>query len=378
MRIVHVTTVHPSDDPRIFKKECITLLRENYNVHVVCSQLPDFADHRLCYHVIGKYKSRIGRILIGVPKAFILSLRSGAKIVHFHDLELLPLVPFWRIFGKKVIYDIHEDYKTSIKQKNYLPAYVRPPLAILLGALEQTLAICCWKVIAEKYYVKRFPDGVAVLNYPLLEKGISYSSSTAVHLSSDYHWCLYTGGISLARGAFNHVQMLKHNSEIGLCMIGRCEADMYESLYAKTDELGVERKRLVIIGEDRYVPKEEMDLIVQTNKWLAGLAVFPESEHYTRKELTKLFEYMHDGIPIIASNFPAWVKLIEECQSGLTVSPGKVHETTQSINWLIQNPEEARIMGENGKRSVRQRYNWETEGEKLITLYKKILGDTKN
>ena len=378
MRIVHVTTVHPSDDPRIFKKECITLLKENYNVHVVCSQLPNFADQRLCYHIIGKYKSRIGRILIGVPKAFILSLRSGAKIVHFHDLELLPLAPLWRIFGKRVVYDIHEDYVTSIKQKNYLPAYVRLLLATLLGALEQALAICCWKVIAEKYYIERFPDGVAVLNYPILEKENSYSSSITVHLSSDYHWCLYTGGISSARGAFNHVQMLKYNSEIGLCMIGLCEAHMHDSLYAKIDKLGVERKRLVIIGKDRYVPKEEMDLIVQTNKWLAGLAVFPESEHYTRKELTKLFEYMHDGIPIIASNFPTWVELIEECKSGLNVSPDKVDETTRSINWLIQNPEEARIMGENGNRMVRQKYNWKSEGEKLITLYKKILSDTKN
>ncbi|MGD0020760.1 MAG: glycosyltransferase [Smithellaceae bacterium] len=378
MRIAHVTTVHSSDDPRIFERECITLLNENYRVHVVCSQLPKHADNRLCYHIIGKHRSRIGRILIGVPKAFILSLRSGAKIIHIHDLELLPLAPFWRIFGKRVIYDIHENYITSIKQKDYLPPYVRLPLAALLGALEHIFAICCWKIIAEKYYAERFPDGVTVLNYPILKERNSYLSSSTICLKKDHHWCLYTGVISSARGAFNHVRMLKHNSEIGLCMIGRCNVHTYNYLLAKIDELGINRERLVIIGENRYVPKEEMDLIVQTNKWLAGLAVFPETEHYTRKDLTKLFDYMRYGIPIIASNFPTWVELIEECKSGLNVSPDKVDEITGSINWLIENPEKARIMGENGNLMVRQKYNWKSEGEKLITLYKKILGDGKN
>jgi len=40
---------------------------------------------------------------------------------------------------------------------------------------------------------------------------------------------------------------------------------------------------------------------------------------------------------------------------------------------LLAHPEEARQMGENGRRAVVEQYNWEQEKGKLLKLYEKLL-----
>ena len=55
--------------------------------------------------------------------------------------------------------------------------------------------------------------------------------------------------------------------------------------------------------------------------WTAGLALFPDTPHYREKELTKFFEYMAAGLPIICSDFPVWRELVERHRLGLCVDP---------------------------------------------------------
>jgi glycosyltransferase involved in cell wall biosynthesis len=44
-----------------------------------------------------------------------------------------------------------------------------------------------------------------------------------------------------------------------------------------------------------------------------------------------------------------------------------------AIDYLIQHPNEARKMGENGRRAVLEQYNWSLEEAKLLAFYKFIL-----
>ena len=50
-----------------------------------------------------------------------------------------------------------------------------------------------------------------------------------------------------------------------------------------------------------------------------------------------------------------------------------MEEITQAIEYLITHPEEARRMGENGRRAVEEKYNWEKEAQKLLALYEQLL-----
>lgn len=88
----------------------------------------------------------------------------------------------------------------------------------------------------------------------------------------------------------------------------------------------------------------------------------------------KLFEYMAAGIPVIASNFPLWIQILEGDRCGITVNPLDPRDIARGIQYFIDNPETAREMGENGKRAALGKYRWETESRKLIWLYEESVG----
>jgi glycosyltransferase involved in cell wall biosynthesis len=106
---------------------------------------------------------------------------------------------------------------------------------------------------------------------------------------------------------------------------------------------------------------------------LAGLALFPDTEHYRRKLLTKIFEYMMAGIPVLCSNFPAWSALIQRIGCGIAVDPGNKSDVMKAIEYLRGNPQEARIMGQKGRQAVLSHYNWDKESTKLQALYQRLL-----
>jgi len=78
------------------------------------------------------------------------------------------------------------------------------------------------------------------------------------------------------------------------------------------------------------------------------------------------------SLPVVASNFPLW-KEIGGNRCGITVNPLDPKEIAQAIEYLLTHPEEACQMGENDRRAVVEKYNWEQEKERLLNLYMEVL-----
>ena len=85
-----------------------------------------------------------------------------------------------------------------------------------------------------------------------------------------------------------------------------------------------------------------------------------------------MFEYMAAGLPLIASNFPLWKDIISVNNAGLCVDPMSPIEIGEAINYILNNPKEAKKMGENGRKMVIEKYNWDIEKKKLIDLYQEL------
>jgi glycosyltransferase involved in cell wall biosynthesis len=51
------------------------------------------------------------------------------------------------------------------------------------------------------------------------------------------------------------------------------------------------------------------------------------------------------------------------------VDPTDVDEIADAIVYMLEYPEEAKMMGENGRRAVGERYNWERMEGRLLELY---------
>jgi glycosyltransferase involved in cell wall biosynthesis len=85
-----------------------------------------------------------------------------------------------------------------------------------------------------------------------------------------------------------------------------------------------------------------------------------------------MFEYMARGLPVVCSNFPLWTDIVAGARCGITVDPRSAPAIANVIRSLNEDPELARRLGENGRRAIAERYNWEAELTKLEDLYRQV------
>jgi glycosyltransferase involved in cell wall biosynthesis len=110
--------------------------------------------------------------------------------------------------------------------------------------------------------------------------------------------------------------------------------------------------------------------VVETfEKSIAGLVTFLPLPNHIESQPNKLFEYMSAGLPVIASNFPLWKKIVEENKCGICVDPEKPEEIALAIDFIVNNREQASEMGKNGRKAVIEKYNWKIEESKLLETY---------
>jgi len=95
----------------------------------------------------------------------------------------------------------------------------------------------------------------------------------------------------------------------------------------------------------------------------------PYEQSIRTKGSSKLFLYMRVGLPVIASNFPGIRSIVEEAKCGILVDPNNVKEIANAIIKLLKDPKLAKRLGENGRKAIVERYNWENEEGKIIKAY---------
>jgi glycosyltransferase involved in cell wall biosynthesis len=106
---------------------------------------------------------------------------------------------------------------------------------------------------------------------------------------------------------------------------------------------------------------------------VAGIVTFLPMPNHIDAQPNKMFEYMSAGLPLIASDFPLWREIVEGNDCGVCVDPADPAAIAEAIDRLVENPDLARRMGENGQRAVHERYNWAIEEKKLLALYDTVL-----
>lgn len=363
MKIVHITTVHDPFDNRIFCKECQSLARMGHKVVLVAVHENDQMVRGIQIRALPKPRNRLGRMLGTNFRAYRKARDEEADIYHFHDPEFIPLALLLKIRGNKsIVYDVHEDYSSQIRIKGYLPPLLRNVLASFFSFFERLFTKGFSKVLAEKYYRDTFKDGVTILNYPLsdlLHLPLNEPPDERIRL-------IYTGNITSDRGAFEHAAIVNYLDQALVYLTGKCDQKLAEKLYEVADQ---NRDRLFINGIDRFIPFEEIKECYSGGRWTAGLALFPPNAHYIKKELTKFFEYMGAGIPVVCSDFPVWRNLIEETGAGLCVNPVDQGAIKAALEYLFSNRDEAITMGQKGRSGVENTYRWNNEALKLEKLY---------
>lgn len=368
VKVCHLTSVHPVSDVRIFHKECKTLSLNHYEVVLIAPSGHDSMVDNIKIKAVKTYKTRWERITKTTWELLLASLRVDAHVYHFHDPELIPVGILLKLIGKKVIYDVHEDYPHSIKgnDREWMPNLFRVPVASLVAIAERFGAKFFSGIVAATPTIAaNFPlsKTVIVQNFPITEVFILKND---LPYKSRPHYLVYTGAISPLRGCRELIETMailnpKINAKLKLAGRfdpGEKELEMRNMPgWEKVDFLG-------------WQPNEKVaELMGQCR---VGLVTLHPTESYLKSYPLKLFEYMCAGIPVVASDFPLWREIIEGADCGLLVDPLDPVKIAEAIKWLLENPDEAEAMGRRGKQAVEEKYNWDIEKKKLLTFYESL------
>ncbi|MEW9698211.1 glycosyltransferase [Paenibacillus sp. SI8] len=368
-KVVHLTTVHHPLDTRIYHKECSSLARNGFDVTLIAPYNEDLDNlAKAPFHLITQKKSsnRWLRMTRDVWRVYRIAKEMRADVYHFHDPELLLIGVLLKKKHNHVVYDVHEDYETGIMQKKYLPRFVRLIASKIFRAVEMACAKRFEICLAEKYYKEKFPNGALVLNYPIIDPVEKHSPNPEDHsmtVDEQIH-LLYTGNVTEDRGALIHAQ-LADLPNVHMHYVGKCSKNVADNILLAAGEGS---KRVHMRGVESFVNREEIDHTYKQGHWHAGIALFPPTEHYMKKELTKFFEYMNAGLPLLCSNFPSWKEFVDKHKCGITVDPYDKEAVSKAIMYLKNNPEEAAQMAQNGRKAVME-LSWTSQEQILVDFY---------
>ncbi len=366
--IAHLSSVHDPFDIRIFHKECHSLAQAGYVVTVIAPHMRSEVVDGIKIEGVPRARWRLLRITNTTRKVWWRAFWLDADLYHFHDPELIPAGLLLRAWGKKVIYDVHEDVPRDMLAKEYLPLWQRRPLARVFEVLENSASRFFSALITVTPDIaKRFqhqPRTILVRNFPRVDE---FPSVPKLPWRERLPAIAYVGSIAADRGIREMVQAM-----------GNLPGSLPGRLLLATNSFPplLRQRAAAQRGWDRVEDRGHLDhqgIFDLLGQVRGGLVCF----HPVPNNLTalphKLFEYMAAGIPVIASDFPTWREIVARHRCGLLVNPMEPPAIAGAIEYLLTHPQEAELMGKRGRQAVEEHYNWTAEEQSLLQLYGRLL-----
>jgi glycosyltransferase involved in cell wall biosynthesis len=380
MRILVLTTLHAPNDDRIYYKEVLSLCRKFSDVTLVAPSDGDQwadCDRRIRFLPLRQRGGLLGRVLklLAATRAV---WRIGPDIVHFHDYDILSIAPALRYLLRcRLVYDAHEDFPAAVLMSERFPRTLRPAIARLVRLFEITLARCCTLIIAADTptaeYLSETGVPVRVLfNYPRV--GLFPIEETETDDNRELFAChsviTYQGSMSADRGLFHMIRampgVLAGRPDCRLLLIGLKNDGLRHRALALADELGVREAVLIV----PWVPHVELHRYLRRS--MVGLVPLQPVQKYKRNIPIKLFEYMACGLPVLAADLPSIRPYMEQSMAGLLYDSTSPDALAAGVLRMLSDVDGLRRMGENGRRAVQEKWNWDKMEARLFEAYDEL------
>ena len=360
-KVCHITSAHNRYDVRIFMKQCKSLVKHGYDVTLIVNDDKDdeVLDGVKIISTKYKPKNRMDRFINSKKRLLNKAIEVDADIYQLHDPDLLPIGNKLKKLGKKVIFDFHEDVPQQIRDKTWIPKIIRNITSKVYEVYERKSIVKYDGIISvTPHIVERLKkinsNTIMITNYPIINK------DEEIIRNPEKAIC-FAGGIGGQYHHHNILRSIEHISGIKYILAGSGTESYFEKLkslpaWPKVDYIG-------------KIPPWEVKNIYSRS--LAGLAIHQSTQLGKRGSLgvIKLFEFMEAKLPVICTNYRLWKEVVEGNNCGICVDPKNIKEIENAIRYIIDNPEEAEIMGENGREAVLEKYNWGTQEKVLLKLY---------
>jgi glycosyltransferase involved in cell wall biosynthesis len=292
-------------------------------------------------------------------RLFFRLLFTKADLLFANDLDTLwPNYIVSRIRSIPVVYDSHELFcdvpellhspaKRKIWQR--LEKKIVPKLKYCI-TVNNSIA----KILGQRYGV----EFKAIRNIPESSVDFKPLSREALKLPPDKKVILLQGaGINIERGAEELVQAMERVESAVLLIIGG--GDVWPVLEEMVKERKLEGKVKLI----RKIPKER--LMSYTFNADLGISIDKNSNpNYYNSLPNKVFDYIHAGVPLLASRLPEIEQIISKYKVGWFIPSHQPEEIAAKINQILSSPELG-LYRANTAVAARD-LNWDLEKQKYL------------
>ena len=336
-------------------------------------------DSRLLFKIIRFIRGAIVKVIFKVPllQPLAIRVRQGAYLNAFYSVifdstadivqshELAPLEScVLGARGRRIIYDsheleIHRNSLLSKRSKRLIERYERK----YINDVHKVFAVSegCAAQLMHEYGL----DDVGLLmNCPLLrmQRAAENSLRETLSLRDDTPLIVYTGSITFNRGIDKIIASLPYIPSYHFVCVGPSSSPIQKSLIEDTEKLGV-RDRFHIV--DKVAPEILISFISS-----ADVAVIPIQDvclSYRYCLPNKIFEAMHAGLAILASDLPDMARLVKKENIGFVsemVDPKAIATAIQKVYMA-----KAEFFCHCEIENLRERYSFEREMKKLMRTY---------
>jgi glycosyltransferase involved in cell wall biosynthesis len=393
MKILMVLESDFPPDVRV-ENEILALSEEGHEIHLACStrknrpskeQWGKAVIHRKSMSPF-IYKTSVGCLkfpfYFNFWREFISRLFSEENFdaIHIHDLPLARVgAEAKHKFKAILITDLHENWPALIKTA----AHTRTFLGRLLSSdrqwvkYERSILTEADMVVTiiEEARDRIISLGIEPAKVCMVSNTINYEklSINPSQNKSDSFTIFYGGAINKHRGLQVVLEAIK------ICTLRNCKVSLWivgDGSYRKTLEKSA--ASLNIESQVRFFghrPFNEMlDLLAG-----ADAAIIPHlrTDNNDASSPNKLYQYMYLNIPIISSDCTSLERIINETNTGFIYRSNAPEDLSSLILKLINNRSLLDKIKGNGRKAVVEKYNWNTDKQRLITAYGRLLRESK-
>ena len=366
-KVCHVTSGYLRDDARIFYRQCKSLKNNGYEVSILTNDgQKDERIEGINIYSTDYWPSRI-KVLLFAKNQFIKKLHEiDADIYQLHSPELLSIVKTLKNKNKIVIYDAHEDLPSHIKEKEWIPKFLRNIISkifkiymnYIFEILDEIISPCD-HVIQKTKLIK---NSTRITNFPIIRSSKKISKNNFIERKNII---CYTGTVYRYTNQQEILKALSNIRDIEYHIAGFIDEEFLNIL-----------SQLNSFNKLNYYGKiSKLELQKFYNKSLIGFVVYDYKLNLGYKlgsyGTNKIFEYMEAGLPIICTDYILWKEIIDKYDCGICVEPNNYKQIENAIKFLISNKEKAYEMGQNGRKAILNEYNWVSQEKLYLGIFKK-------
>ena len=367
--ITVVSCSHYPDDERIYHKEIKSLSERKLKINyftlsdsglVLSDDYINHINYRRSKYSINEYIKLIENKL----------RKLSTKVIHIHEPELFSLaITAKKLFGAKIIYDVHEDYPSMIhtfsrwyKYIKYLKEkyWILKERSFLSYADE--IIIASPTIINSDFIAQGF-NPILLENFPL--KFFLKNINTNLKRKNSI---IYHGNVGPERGIVELIKamsiVIKKVPDASLSLFGGFRTSEYKNnVNEAIDSLGI---RSCINLEDHIL---HGDIWKHLEKHMIGVIPFNDNLLTRINTPTKLFEFMAAGCQLVFPNLPAINRY--DIKGATNFLAGDINGLANAIVYAINNIDQEDLRYNQEK--IKSLYNWDDNSYKLIKLYNGLL-----